>query len=64
MANTMQVYFPQNKRYDFVQVGDFFEELNNILDGIDSEFSSINEIKAEMTAEYQAELMAEQTYYW
>lgn len=64
MANTMQVYFPENKRFDFVHTGDFFEELNNILDGIDSELNSMNEIKAEMEAEYQAEMMAEQEYYW
>lgn len=64
MANTMQVYFPQNKRFDFVHVGDFFEALNNILDGIDSEFSYRNEIKAEMEAEYRAEMIAEQDHYW
>ena len=71
MANTMQVYFPQNKRFDFINMGDFFEALNNILDGIDSEFNSINEIKAEMEteyraemeAEYYAEMMAESDYY-
>lgn len=59
MANTMQVYFPQNKRFDFINMGDFFEALNNILDGIDSEFNRINEIKAEMEAEYRAEMEAE-----
>ena len=64
MANTMQVYFSQNKRFDFINIGDFFEALNNILDGIDSEFSYVNEIKAEMEAEYYAEMMAEQGYYW
>ena len=64
MANTMQVYFSQNKRFDFIHIGDFFEALNNILDGIDSEFSYVNEIKAEMEAEYYAEMMAEQEYYW
>ena len=63
MANTMQIYFPQNKRFDFVHVGDFFETLNNILDEIDSEFSYRNEIKAEMEAEYRAEMMAEQDHY-
>lgn len=72
MANTMQVYFPQNKRFDFINMGDFFEALNNILDGIDSQFNSMNEIKAEMEAEcraemeaeYYAEMMAENNYYW
>lgn len=62
MSNTMQLYFPQNKRFDFLHVGDFFEELNNILDGIDSQLSYIKEIKAEMEAEYQAEMMAEEYY--
>lgn len=64
MANTMQVYFSQNKRFDFLHMGDFFEELNNILDGIDSELNAMNEIKAEMEAEYQAEMMTEQDYCW
>lgn len=64
MANTMQVYFPENKRFDFMHVGDFFEALNNILDGIDSEFNYINDIRAEMEAEYRVEMMAEQDYYW
>ena len=53
-------------------MGDFFEALNNILDGIDSQFNSMNEIKAEMEAEcraemeaeYYAEMMAENNYYW
>ena len=30
MANTMQVYFPQNKRFDFIHTGDFFEALNSV----------------------------------
>lgn len=72
MANTMQVYFSQNKRFDFVHTGDFFEALNNILDGIDSELNCMNEIRtemeaeyrAEMEAEYRSEMMAEQDYYW
>lgn len=44
MRNSMQVYFSENKRFDFVQMGDFFEELNNILAGIDSELNAMNEI--------------------
>ena len=44
---------------DFIHVGDFFEELNNILDGIDCQLSTINEYKAEMEAEYRAEMMAD-----
>ena len=47
-----------------MHMGDFFEALNNILDGIDSEFNYVNEMKAEMEAEYYSELMAEQSYYW
>lgn len=63
MRNSMQVYFPENKRFDFVHMGDFFEEINNALDGIDSELNAMNEIKAEMEAEYHAEMMAEKDYY-
>lgn len=58
MANSMQVYFSQNKRFDFINMG-FFEALNNILDGIDSEINNMNEAKAEMEAEYRAEMEAE-----
>ncbi|MBT9795171.1 hypothetical protein [Hungatella hathewayi] len=63
MSNTMQLYFPHNKRFDFMHVGDFFEELNNILDGIDSQLSYIKEIKAEIENEYQTEMMEDQEYY-
>lgn len=63
MANSMQVYFSQNKRFDFINMGDFFEALNNILDGIDSEINNMNEAKAEMEAEYFAEMMSERDYY-
>ncbi len=44
MAKSMQVYFPENKRFDFMETGDFLEALNNILDGIDSALSHMNEI--------------------
>lgn len=44
-------------------LGDFFEELNNIFDGIDSQLSYIKEIEAEMEKEYQDEMMTEQEYY-
>ncbi len=54
MTNTMQPYFSTNKRFDFLVVGDFFEALNNILDGIDGELNAINEYKAEMESEMQA----------
>lgn len=63
MSNSMQRYFSRNKRFDFIETGDFFEELNNILDGIDGEMNYINEIKAEMEAEYLAEMMANVDYY-
>ena len=43
MRNTMQVYFPQNKRFDFIQMGDFFEALNNILADIDMDFAQLND---------------------
>ncbi len=52
MTNNMQVYFSQNKRFDLINVGDFLEALNNILRGIDDQIGYINEIKAEMEAEY------------
>lgn len=64
MTNTMQAYFPQNKRFDFINIGDFFEALNNILDGINSQLNYINEVKLEMEAEYHAEMMAELDYNW
>lgn len=63
MSNSMQEYFSHNKRFDFINVGDFFEALNNILDGIDSQLNYINEIKAEMEAEYRAEMMSDMDYY-
>ncbi len=63
MAKSMQVYFPENKRFDFMETGDFLEALNNILDGIDSAFCHMNEILAEMEAEYRAEMMADMDYF-
>lgn len=57
MANNLQVYFSQNKRFDFIHTGNFFEALNNILDGIDSEFNNINEARAEMEAEFNSLMM-------
>ena len=62
MANNMQPYFSHNKRFDFMVVGDFFEELNNILDGIDGQLNAMNEYKAEMEAEYLSEMMSYQDY--
>lgn len=43
-----------------METGDFFETLNHILDGIDSEFNYINEAKAE----YYSEMMSNIDYYW
>ncbi len=42
-----------------METGDFFETLNHILDGIDSEFNYINEVKAE----YYSEMMPNIDYY-
>lgn len=63
MSNNMQVYFSHNKRFDFVETGDFFEALNNILDGIDSELNRMNEARAEMEAEYYSEMMSNMDFY-
>lgn len=63
MSNSMQAYFSQNKRFDFIETGNFFEALNNILDGIDSQLNYINEVKAEMEAEYYSEMMSNMDYY-
>lgn len=63
MSNSMQEFFSHNKRFDFMETGDFFEALNNILDGIDSELNYINEVKAEMEAEYYSEMMSNIDYY-
>lgn len=63
MSNSMQAYFSQNKRFDFIETGNFFEALNNILDGIDSQLNYINEVKAEMEAEYYSEMMSDVDYY-
>lgn len=59
MSNSMQPYFSHDKKFDFVEIGDFFEALNNILDGIDGEMNHMNEVMAEMEAEYRAEMEAE-----
>ena len=41
-----------------MEIGDFFEALNNILDGIDSELNYFNEVKADMESEYYSEMMS------
>lgn len=56
MSNSMQEYFAHNKRFDFIETGNFFEALNNILDGIDSEFNYMNEARAEMEAEMMSNI--------
>ena len=53
----------QQKRFDFVETGDFFEALNNILDGIDSQLNCMNEARAEMEAEYYSEMMSNMDFY-
>ena len=63
MSNSMQVYFPINKRFDFIETGDFFEALNNILDGIDNQLNYINEARAEMKEEYYSEIMLNMDFY-
>lgn len=63
MSKNMQVYFSHNKRFDFMETGYFFEALNNILDGIDSALNYMNEVRAEMEAEYYAEMMSNVDYY-
>lgn len=63
MSNSIQPYFSHNKRFDFIETGDFLEALNNILDGIDSELNTMNEIKAEMQAEYYSYLQEDMDYY-
>ena len=63
MSNSMQEYFSLNKRFDFVETGDFFEALNNILDGIDSQLNCMNESRAEMEAEYYSEMMSNMDFY-
>lgn len=59
MNKNMQAYFSKNKYFDFIHVGNFFEALNNILDGIDSQFSEMNEYIRGMEAEYRAEMESE-----
>ena len=57
------MYFSLNKRFDFVETRDFFEALNNILDGIDSQLNYMNEARAEMEAEYYSEMMSNMDFY-
>ena len=48
MTKNMQPYFSRNTRFDFVQVGDFFEELISILVCIDTKLVLFNEYIADM----------------
>lgn len=52
MSNNLKPYFSRNTRFDFMNVGDYFEALNNVLDGIDSQLKYINDFKTELEAEY------------
>ncbi len=61
VSKNMEYYFKSNKRFDFIHVGDFFEAVNNALDGLDASLNHMNECKAEMEAEYRA-VMGEE--YW
>ena len=63
MSNSMQEYFSQNKRFDFLETGNFFEALNNSLDAIDSALNHMNEVNAEIEAEYYSEMMSDIEYY-
>lgn len=57
ITKQLQQYFVRSKKFDFVHVGDFFEELINGLDSIDYQLSRINELKAEIEVEYRKEIM-------
>ena len=52
MTKSLQAYFPKPKRFDFLQTGDFLEELNNILDAIDSLLNDVNELENELETAY------------
>lgn len=52
MSKVMQAYFSHNKRFDFMELGNFFESLNNILFDVDTTISNRNKIKAEIESEY------------
>ena len=48
MSKDMRPYFSSNKRFDFIETGDFFEALNNGLAGIDSQLKYLREEKTEI----------------
>lgn len=56
MSNSMQKYFSQNKRFDFMETGDFFESLNNGLSCIYYELNAFNEIKKELEKYYSMDI--------
>lgn len=60
VTKNLDFYFKNNKRFDFIYVGDFFEAVNNALDGLDYCLNDKNQIKAEMEAEYRSEM---ESYY-
>lgn len=63
MTKNMRPYFSCNKRFNFIGMGDFLEELNNSLDSFDWALNSYNEYIADMEAEYRSDMMAENDYY-
>lgn len=42
MSKELKKYFSKNKRFDFMETGDFLEALNNILDSVDSYITDVN----------------------
>jgi len=48
MSKKMQPYFSSDKRFDFIEIGVFFEALNNGLADIDSQLKCLREEKAEI----------------
>lgn len=63
MTKNMRPYFSCNKRFDFIGMGDFLEELNNSLDSFDCALNSYNEYIADMEAEYWSDMMTESDFY-
>lgn len=58
----MQFYFFENKWFDLLNVGRFFEALNNAINGIAMCIADRNEIMAEIEVEYRSEMLSEMDY--
>lgn len=58
VRKNMKPYFNTERRFDFINTGDFLEALNNALDNIYSEMCQMDEIRAENEAEYRQEMMS------